>query len=86
MANYEYAARPFLASVRSIDKKAAAQASDELQRAINANAQDGWEFYQIGAISIVADPGCLAALAGAKAGSIRMDQLIFRREKPAVGT
>lgn len=81
MPNYEYAAQPFIASVRSIDGKAAAQASDELQKVINANAQDGWEFYQIGAISIVANPGCLAALTGAKAGSVRMDQLIFRRER-----
>lgn len=82
MANYEYAARPFIASVRSIDGKAAVQASAELEKAINVNAQDGWEFYQIGAISIVAAPGCLASLTGAKAGSIRMDQLIFRRERP----
>jgi hypothetical protein len=81
--NYEYAARPFIASVRSIDGKAAGQASAELEKAINLNATDGWEFYQIGAISIVASPGCLGALTGAKAGSVRMDQLIFRREKKA---
>lgn len=78
---YEYAARPFLASVKSLDSKAAATASAELERTINANSIDGWEFYQLGAISIVAAPGCFAAMFGAKAGSIRMDQLIFRREK-----
>jgi hypothetical protein len=78
---YEYAARPFLASVKSLDGKAAATASAELEKVINANATNGWEFFQLGAITIIATPGCLAGLFGAKAGSIRMDQLIFRREK-----
>lgn len=78
---YEYAARPFLASVASLDSKAAAIASAELEKVINANSVNGWEFYQLGAVTIIATPGCLAGLFGAKAGSIRMDQLIFRREK-----
>lgn len=80
---YEYKAVPFLASVGGRDLKSANQASAQLTDVMNANAVDGWEFYQLEGVSVEVRPGCLAGLFGARAGTLLIDQLIFRRERPS---
>ncbi len=53
---YEYKAVPFLASVPGRDPKSADEASKQLTKAINTNARDGWEFYQLEAVSVEVIP------------------------------
>lgn len=78
---YEYRAVPFLATVKSHDRKAVAQAAEQLSTAINNEVLLGWEFCQVASVSVAVAPGCLAALGGAKATPMLLDQLIFRRPK-----
>jgi hypothetical protein len=78
---YEYKAIPFLAEVSSRDRKSAERASAQLTAAINGAATEGWEFHQVGSVSVLVSPGCLAAFGGAKPSTMFIDQMIFRREK-----
>lgn len=71
MASYNYKVVPFIAQVKG----------SQLASVINREIVDGWEFYQLGSISIQVSPGCIASLFGAKDAFTQLDQLIFRRPR-----
>lgn len=77
--SYEYKVMPFIPAVESIE--AATTASAHLEAEINEQAVNGWEFHQLGSVSVAVNPGCLAGLFGAKKTSLQLDQLIFRKQK-----
>ncbi len=76
---YEYKAVPFLAAVRGRDRKSVDDAAAQLTAAINTNSAGGWEFYQLAPVNVAVRPGCLGGLLGGGAGTIQVDQLLFRR-------
>lgn len=80
---HEYKAIPFLASVGARDEKSARAASAQLTAAINQHAVDGWELHEVTSVSVMVNPGCLAAFGGAKPSPMFIDQMIFRREVSA---
>ena len=68
---------PFQAKVKASDTAEAA--SDQLQAVINHYTSEGWEFVQLGSVSIEVKAGCLAGLFGAQSSFAQHDQIIFRR-------
>ena len=58
----------------------AQKVSQQLEDVINEQAQAGWEFVSVAKVDIEIQPGCLAALFGAKIAYISFDQVIFRHE------
>lgn len=83
VAVHEYKAIPFLASVGGRDEKSARAAAAQLTAAINQHTVDGWELHELTSVSVMVNPGCLAALSGAKPSPMFIDQMIFRREVSA---
>jgi hypothetical protein len=43
----------------------------------------GWEFYRIDEVGVAVQPGCFAALGGAKASIVTYNVMSFRRPKPS---
>ncbi len=41
-------------------------AATYLQQIVNSEAQQGWEFFRVDSVGVKSEPGCLAALGGAK--------------------
>jgi len=76
MANYTYKVVGFGGHAKA---SRVGDISGQLEAAINAEATDGWEFYQLQAVNVQVAPGCLSSLFGAEASYIQVDQLIFRR-------
>jgi hypothetical protein len=81
MARYEYLVVPFIGEIRTgfLSKEGAETASQQLQALINSYVQRGWDFDQLGQITILTKPGCLGSLMGRQAGTITFDQVIFRK-------
>lgn len=78
MARYQYKVVPFIGK---LDQRGRAEdVADQLQGLINNYTERGWIFHQLADVNIEIKPGCLGVLFGAKAGYVRYDQLIFRRE------
>jgi hypothetical protein len=75
----EYKAVPFIASVKSADKKSADTAAAQLAATINEHARQGWDFHELAQVTVAVQPGCLAGLTGSKVVYAHIDQLIFRR-------
>ena len=80
---FEYKAVPFLAAVKGRDAKSAGEAAAQLTAVINGNAVSGWELYQLASVNVEVRPGCLGLLTGGRAGTLQVDELIFRRERPS---
>lgn len=59
----------------SVDQMAASY----LERIVNAQARQGWDFYRIDSIGIRVPPGCLAALFGERAAKFEYYVVTFRR-------
>src|SRR5690349_20793166 len=74
---YEYKVVPFLGRMRG--SASADEVSAQLERTINSEVSNGWEFYQLGDVNIEVSPGCIASLLGQKISYMRFDQVIFRR-------
>jgi hypothetical protein len=55
------------------------EAAVYLQDLANAQATDGWEFYRVDSIGVLTQPGCLAAMMGAKQTLIHYFVVTFRR-------
>lgn len=81
MPTFEYRILPFLGDIRSRDQRSAQRVSEQLKATIDANIGDGWEFYRIDQVQILVRPGCLAAIFGARASTMALDQVIFRRDR-----
>lgn len=76
MSNYRVL--PFIGKIKG--KQTADNVSDQLEELINKGDAEGWEFSQLGNVNIEVQPGCLAALFGAKASYIRYDMAIFKKK------
>lgn len=72
-----YYAVPFIGKIKS--GQTADEVSRQLTALINEQATKGWEFYQLGEVTIQIAPGCLAALFGAGNSYVTYNQVIFRR-------
>ena len=57
-------------------------AANMLQRIVDQNAIDGWEFYRIDNLTILEKPGCLGSLMGQKEIFSSVGVVSFRRVKP----
>ena len=81
MSQYEYRVVPFVGQLKRgvFNVENANKVSEQLQDVINKHSKQGWEFYCVDKIDIQVNPGCLAALFGAKVSVISFDQVIFRR-------
>jgi hypothetical protein len=56
------------------------EAAFYLQSVANEHAAQGWEFYRTDTIGVVTQPGCLAALLGARQTAIEYYVVTFRRQ------
>lgn len=56
------------------------EAAFYLQSIANEQAAQGWEFYRVDTVGVVTNPGCLAALLGAKQMHIEYYVVTFRRQ------
>ncbi len=56
------------------------EAAFYLQTVANEHAQKGWEFFRVDTIGVVTNPGCLAALLGAKQTLIEYYVVTFRKQ------
>lgn len=54
-------------------------AGSYLQQIVNTEAQQGWEFFRVDSVGVKSEPGCLAALMGAKAVDTVYYVVTFRR-------
>jgi len=83
MMDFEFLAIPFFPRISSaeISQRTAQEIANQLQQLINQNASEGWEFSHIDQINVVAAPGCLSSLFGAKAGVVTYNVAIFRRKR-----
>lgn len=52
-----------------------------LEKLLNEQTQEGWEFYSQGAITEMVSPGCLGMLFGQRDTLIEHQTFIFRRKK-----
>ena len=56
------------------------EAAAYLQSVANEHASKGWEFYRVDTIGVVTQPGCFAALLGAKQMTLEYYVVTFRRQ------
>jgi hypothetical protein len=54
-----------------------------LERIIEAEAQQGWEFYRIDTVNILEQPGCLGSLLGQKETLTAYNLVTFRKPRGA---
>ena len=71
-----YQVIPFIGKVKG--NQTAKVASDQLEALINEGSKNGLEFVQLSSVNIEVQPGCLAALFGAKVSYARFDMAIFK--------
>jgi len=58
------------------------EAAQYLQALASEQAAEGWDFYRVDSIGVVTNPGCLAALFGARQSLIEYFVVTFRRPNP----
>lgn len=76
--NYRYKVLPFIGAVEEYDSL---KVAEQLWQKINAQAEIGYEFYQLNTVNIEVVPGCIAGLLGSKSFTKQHDMLIFRKER-----
>lgn len=54
-------------------------AASYLQQIVNGEAQQGWEFFRVDSVGVKSQPGCIAALLGAKTIDTIYYVVTFRR-------
>lgn len=74
---YHYLVAPFHDQLRA--GQDVTKVSAQLRDLINHYAAYGWEFVQIGSVSLTINNGCLAALFGYGSSQHSYDQVVFRR-------
>jgi hypothetical protein len=57
------------------------EAAFYLQRIVNQQARQGWEFIRVDTIGVQTQPGCLGALFGGQAATLNYYVVTFKREK-----
>ncbi len=57
------------------------EAASYLESIANSQAADGWEFYRVDEVGVIARPGCLGAIFGRKAEYTLYYVMTFRKEK-----
>jgi hypothetical protein len=74
---YHYLVAPFHGNIRA--GQGIQEVSSQLQDLINHYAAYGWEFVQVGSVSLTVNEGCLAALFGHGTSQHSYDQVVFRQ-------
>lgn len=74
---YHYLVAPFHGHIRA--GQGIQEVSSQLQDLINHYAAYGWEFVQVGSVSLTVNEGCLASLFGRGSSQHSYDQVVFRR-------
>lgn len=74
---YHYLVAPFHGHIRA--GQGMDQVSSQLEDLINHYAAYGWEFVQIGRVSLTVNQGCLAGLFGSASTQYSYDQVVFRQ-------
>lgn len=57
------------------------EAAAYLESIANSQTTEGWEFYRVDEIGVLATPGCLGSLIGRKAEYVMYYVVTFRRSK-----
>ena len=57
------------------------EAAAYLQQIANQHASQGWEFYRVDVVGVVATPGCIAGLLGQKSTTTDYYVVTFRRAR-----
>lgn len=73
----KYRVLPFIGKIKG--NQSATSVSNQLEDLLNQGVKEGWEFVQINNVNIEVQPGCIAALFGAKANYVRFDMAVFRQ-------
>lgn len=73
---HQYRVVPFIGTIKG---EKIAQVSEQLQKLIEDNERQGWEFYSIERVGVLIKQGCLAAFFGSPTRQIDYDQVIFRK-------
>lgn len=47
---------------------------------INEHCRDGWDFFSLEEVSVTRQPGCLAAIFGAKEMTVTYNMLVFKKD------
>lgn len=81
MTKWTYLAVPFEGKITSglSAAKKPSLVSDQLTAIINEHAAQGWEFHQLGHVTVEMSPGCIPSLFGARTLYVPVDQVVFRR-------
>lgn len=74
---YQFKVIPFVGKIKS--SQGAGEVAQQLQQAIQAEVNSGWEFHEATSVNIEVSPGCIAGLLGAKADYQRYDMLVFKK-------
>jgi coproporphyrinogen III oxidase-like Fe-S oxidoreductase len=77
---WEYKVVPFAAASKSGANREEAVAA-QFSQLLAFVSNEGFEYYRMDHYSLFEQPGCLAALFGAKATVLTYDVAIFRRQK-----
>lgn len=56
------------------------EAAAYLEKVVNTQAQEGWEFYRVDQIGVLTTPGCIARLLGQRSSLDYYYVVTFRRE------
>lgn len=71
-----YQVMPFIGKIKA--NQSAIEVSNQLEELLNKGAENGLEFVELSSVNIEVQPGCLAALFGAKASYVRFDMAVFK--------
>ncbi len=71
-----YQVMPFIGKIKG--NQSAIDVSNQLEALLNKGAENGLEFVELSSVNIEVQPGCLAALLGAKASYVRFDMAVFK--------
>ncbi len=56
-------------------------AASYLEKIVNTEAEQGWEFHRIDSVGVTSSPGCMAGLMGAKSVDTMYYVVTFRRPR-----
>ncbi len=78
---YQYKMVQIAPHIRIDEKDARGQeAAIYLHQVVTRNAQNGWDFFRVDTIGISSQPGCLAALFGARTKNYNHYVITFRKQ------
>jgi hypothetical protein len=74
---YHYLVEPFHGNIRA--GQGIQEVSSQLHDLINHYAAYGWEFVQVGSVSLTVNEGCVSAFLGRGTSQHSYDQVVFRK-------